>query len=140
MKFLLDTNVVSELSNSRPNSQVEEWLVNAVDTDLYISCVTLAEVAKGITILPAGKRRVASQQWLDERLRPWFDGRVLSIDATIAERAGVAIGESQIQGRTMSLADALIATTALVYDLTLVTRNVKDFTHLTDLQILNPWE
>jgi predicted nucleic acid-binding protein len=51
MKFLLDTNVVSELSNLQPNAKVEEWLLNAVESDLHISCVTLAEVSKGLTTM-----------------------------------------------------------------------------------------
>ena len=69
MKFLLDTNVVSELSKPQPERKVEEWLSDAVDTDLFISCVTLTEVCKGITFLPAGRRQQQSQRWLDEVLR-----------------------------------------------------------------------
>jgi toxin FitB len=139
MKFLLDTNVVSELAKPHPDSRVEAWLSNAVAADLYISCVTLAEICKGITLLPAGKRQRECQGWLDETLRPWFADRVLSIDSTVAERTGIMVAVAQLKGRTMSLADALIAATALVHGLTVVTRNVKDFDHLTGFPLFNPW-
>ena len=74
--FLLDTNVPSEMTRPRPQSSVSEWLDNADDDRLYFSVVSLGEILKGITILPESKRRSGLQQWLDETLRPWFEGRV----------------------------------------------------------------
>ena len=139
MKFLLDTNVVSELSNPFPDPRVEHWLQTADNEELGISCVTLAEVAQGISLLPEGRKRRDAQIWLDDVLQPWFDGRILMIDAQISLLAGTVIGDSRRQGRTMSFADALIAATCLSHDLTLVTRNIKDFSHRPDIRLFNPW-
>jgi predicted nucleic acid-binding protein len=73
--FLLDTNVPSELTKPQPDSHVEEWLDAADDERLYLSVVSLGEIFKGLTILPEGKRRNQVRTWLEETLRPWFEGR-----------------------------------------------------------------
>jgi predicted nucleic acid-binding protein len=72
-------------------------------------------------------------------LRPWFSGRILPVTDSIAERWGVLSSEQKLKGRPLSMADGLIAATALEYGLTMVTRNRKDFTGL-GLVVLNPWE
>ena len=137
--FLLDTNIPSELTHQRSNSQVERWLDEANDQELYFSVISLGEILKGITILPASKRREGLQEWLDSTLRPWFEGRVLPVTAPIAERWGVLAGEHRLKGRQIKVADGLIVATALEYDLTIVTRNVRDFGGL-GVAIFNPWE
>jgi predicted nucleic acid-binding protein len=101
--FLLDTNVPSEMTRPRPQSSVSEWLDNADDDRLYFSVVSLGEILKGITILPESKRRSGLQQWLDETLRPWFEGRVLPISESIAEQWGVLAGQCQLRGRPLGL-------------------------------------
>jgi predicted nucleic acid-binding protein len=90
--FLLDTNIPSEMTRPHPQSSVTGWLDNADDDQLYFSVVSLGEVLKGVTILPDGKRRRDLQRWLDETLRPWFQGRILPVDEAIAERWGVLAG------------------------------------------------
>jgi predicted nucleic acid-binding protein len=79
------------------------------------------------------------QQWLDTTLRPWFAGRILPVSEAIAERWGVLEGQCQLKGLTVNAPDGLIAATALEHELTVVTRNVKDFADL-GVPILNPWE
>lgn len=87
--FLLDTNIPSELTRPKSDPQVENWLDNADDDQLFFSVVSLGEIFKGITILPESKRRQQLQQWVDETLRPWFKGRVLPVTEAIAERWGI---------------------------------------------------
>jgi toxin FitB len=136
--FLLDTNVPSELTRPKPDAQVEKWLDDADDEQLFFSVVSLGEIFKGLTILPESKRRQQLQHWLDETLRPWFEGRILPVSEPIAERWGILAGECQLKGRPLKVADGLIAATALEHGLTLVTRNVKDFSDL-NVRVFNPW-
>jgi len=100
--------------------------------------ISLGEILKGITILPEGKRRHQLQQWVAETLRPWFDGRIVPVSERIAERWGILAGECQLKGRGLTMADGLIAATALEHDFTVVTRNVRDFADL-GIGVLNPW-
>ena len=127
---------------TRPQSdaRVERWLEDANDDDLYLSAISLGELVKGIGVLPIGaRRRNELQLWLDESLHPWFAGRILAVDEKVAERWGALAALVPSQGRHLSVTDGLIAATALEHDLTLVTRNVKDFASL-GLSVLNPWD
>jgi predicted nucleic acid-binding protein len=94
---------------------------------------------KGIAKLPESKKRTQLQEWLDSTLRPWFAGRILPVTVAIAERMGRWAGEGEAKGRIVKMADGLIAATALEHDLTVVTRNVKDFAGF-GIRLLNPWE
>lgn len=136
--FLLDTNIPSELTRPQSEPRVEKWLDEADDETLFFSVVSLGEIFKGLTILPESKRRQQLRRWIDEMLRPWFDGRILPINEAIAERWGVLARECQRNGRPLKVADGLIAATALEHNLTVVTRNVKDFAGL-GIGIFNPW-
>lgn len=136
---MLDTNIPSELTYPRPAPQVERWLEDVQDVQLYFSVISLAEICKGIAKLPESNKRTQLQDWLDSVLRPWFSGRILPITEAIAERLGRWAGEGEAKGRIIKMADGLIAATAVEHDLTLVTRNVKDFNDL-GVRIINPWE
>jgi len=136
--FLLDTNVPSELTRPQSDPQVEKWLNDADDEQLYLSVVSLGEIFKGLTILPESKRRKQLQQWIEDTLRPWFNGRILPVTERIAERWGILAGERQLKGRRLTMADGLIAATALEHDLAVVTRNVPDFDDL-GVGVFNPW-
>ena len=137
--FLLDTNVPSELTRPRSDPKVERWLEDADDEQLFFSVVSLGEIIKGVTILPESRRREELQQWLDDTLRPWFSGRILPVTEPITERWGILAGRRQLKGKTITVTDGFIAATALHHDLTIVTRNVKDFEDL-GVSVLNPWE
>lgn len=137
--FLLDTNVPSEIIRVRADPRVDAWVRSQDDDVLYLSAVTIGELRKGITLLPASKRRSQLEQWLEADLIPTFTDRILPVTRAVAERWGSLSAERQIAGRPLSMADGLIAATALVNGLTLVTRNVKDFDDL-GATILNPWE
>lgn len=101
--------------------------------------VSLGEVLKGVTLFSESKRRTQLQQWLNETLRPWPEGRILPVSQPIAERWGVLAGRCQLKGRPLTVADGFIAATALEHDLTVVTRNVKDFAGL-GVTVFNPWD
>jgi predicted nucleic acid-binding protein len=137
--FLLDTNVPSELTRPRSAPQVERWLNEADNEQLFFGVISLAEICKGIAKLPESRKRAQLQDWLDFVLRPWFTGRILPITEGIAERMGRWAGEGEAVGRVIKIADGLIAATASEHDLTLVTRNVRDFAAF-GVPILNPWD
>jgi len=137
--FLLDTNIPSELTRQKSDPRVEQWLDDANDEELFFSVVSLGEIVKGITVLPASKRRAGLQEWLDHTLRPWFEGRILPVTAPIAERWGVLSGECRLKGEEVRIADSLLAATALHHDLTMVTRNLKDFAGL-GFAVFSPWD
>lgn len=136
--YLLDTNVLSELRKRRSGKidpNVEAWAGSVDQAELYLSAITVMEVALGIALL---ERRDPSQagvlrMWLHDKVIPAFDGRILPIDTLIALRcARLHVPE------TKSERDAWIAATGLVHDFTIVTRNVVDFAG-TDVTLLNPW-
>jgi len=125
--YLLDTNIPSEMTRSRPAPQVEQWLDQVDDDALFLSVISLSEILRGITRLPESTRRTQLQTWLDEILRLWFEDRILPVTQSIAERLGRWAGERDSKGLTLPVPDGLIAATALEHNLTLVTRNVRDF-------------
>jgi predicted nucleic acid-binding protein len=136
--YLLDTNIPSELTRPRPDARVAAWLESADDGQLYFSVISLGEIVKGVSLLTSGHKRKELEGWLETTLRPWFGDRVLSVDESVARRWGVLTAQSEREGRKLKVADGMIAATALVHDLTIVTRNVKDFAGL-GANVVNPW-
>ena len=137
--FLLDTNVPSELTRDRADPNVENWLEQSDDDELFLSAISVGELFKGLTLLPKSRRRAELERWLDSELRPWFAGRVLPVTEAIAKRWGILIGEQQLKGSPVNGIDALIGATAIEHDLFLVTRNVKHFTAM-GIPMINPWD
>lgn len=135
--YLLDTNVPSELTRPVPDPQVVTWI--ASHDDLHISAITVGELRKGFHLLAQGKCRTELELWFDKFLLPLVASRVLPVTQEIGDRWGVLSAQRQIKGSPLAMADGLIAATTLQHDLTLVTRNGKDFTGL-GLAIINPWE
>ncbi len=138
MKFLLDTCVLSEVRRPTPDPGVVQWLSHAAEERLYLSVVALMEIQKGISKLPEGARRTALQRWLDEDLPARFSGRIVSVDQETALAWGELLGEEAQKGSPAPLVDTLLAATAVVHNLTLVTRNTQDFGRLP-VRLLNPW-
>lgn len=136
--YLLDTNVVSELRKIRlgkADSHVAEWADSVDATDLYLSVITVQELEIGVLL---AERRDPSQGaifrvWLNSHVLPAFTGRILAVDTAVAQcSARLHVPDPR------PVRDGLIAATALVHGMTVVTRNVADFAP-TGVPILNPW-
>jgi len=138
VSFLLDTNVVSEWVRPRPDPGVVAWLADADEDRVFVSVVTLAELRYGIERLAVGQRRRRLDAWLREEVPLRFEGRVLPIDADIADAWARLTALREVSGRPIGAADAFIAATAEARGLALVTRNVSDFER-TVRAVVNPW-
>ena len=137
--FLLDTSCISEVVRIQPEPRVLEWMESADEGLLYLSVLTLGEIRKGLASLPQSKRRTNLEAWLEVELQARFSARILPIDAAVADRWGFLAADAKRKGKALSTIDALLAATALHYNLTIVSRNVSDFAN-TQVPILNPWE
>jgi toxin FitB len=134
--YLLDTNILSETRRREPTPSVTDWLAATPPARLHVSVLTLGEIQQGIERTRAkgdGQQAAALEGWLRE-LEAGFDGRVLPVTLPVASAWG-----RQRQGRPIPVVDALIAATAAVHGMTVVTRNVKDFEQ-AGVQVLNPFE
>jgi predicted nucleic acid-binding protein len=137
--FLFDTNIPSELIRSRPDSRVEKWVYAQDEQSLYLSVVSIGELRRGLVILPASKRRSELERWFENDLLPRFEGRILPVTRSIADRWGILDGQCQLKGTPLNTADGLIAATAIEHGLTVVTRNIRDYAGL-GVEALNPWD
>ena len=132
--FLLDTCVVSESTQAKPNAAVIQWLAEQAVELQFMSVVTLGELQFGVARLPMSTRRENLARWLGT-VEQTFAGKVLSFDDVVARRWG----QLRAERPSAEVADSQIAATALVHGLTLVTRNVKEFA-FEGLDVFNPWE
>ncbi|MFZ0897956.1 MAG: type II toxin-antitoxin system VapC family toxin [Candidatus Sulfotelmatobacter sp.] len=137
MSFLLDTNAVSEWVKPRPNPGLIGWMESTDEDRVFISVVTLAELRYGVERLAAGARRRRLEEWLGRELPLRFEGRMLPVDADVAEAWGKTVSRSEAMGRPIGAMDAFLAATAEVHQLTLVTRDVSDFKVLKT--VMSPW-
>ena len=138
MTFLLDTSVVSEWVKPRPDPGVIAWLTSADEDSVFISVVTIGELRYGIERLASGRRRDRLDEWLRHDLPVRFEGRVLSVDAAVAQAWGTIVTRRDRAGQPIGVMDAFIAATAAVHDLTVVTRNAGDFRSVV-ASVLDPW-
>jgi predicted nucleic acid-binding protein len=137
--FLADTNAISEYARPNPDPGVMVWFEQAAPETLFVSVITLGELTIGVENLPAGRRRSDLESWLAKGLPAWFAANLLPINGSIAHLWGRLTIQAKRAGTPLSMADGLIAATALEHDLTLVTRNVKDFAGL-GVAVFNPWQ
>jgi toxin FitB len=137
--YLLDTNVVSEWVKPRPNGNVIAWLAEASEDEIFISVCTLAELRFGVASMARGKRRDHLDEWLRSDLPARFDRRIVGIDVAIADAWGIIQARARQKGRPVGPMDGLIAATAEVHDMTIVTRNTKHF-EAVGVPLLNPWD
>jgi hypothetical protein len=136
-RFLLDTNIISNVTKPTPSEALLVWMGEQVDEDLFIASLTVAEIHRGILEKPAGRKRNQLDTWFFGPEGPWalFAGRVLPFD----ERAGLIwarlMAEGTTKGRPRSALDTIIAAIAEANDCVVVTDNEKDF---AGIEIVNP--
>jgi len=138
LNYLIDTCVISELSKTKPNAAVEKWFSNIDPKYLYVSVLTLGELQKGVARLPRSSKRIQLEQWIDTSLLTHFEDRILPITAEVARESGNLQARAEKSGQKLPSIDSLLATTAIVHRLTVVTRNVTDL-EATGIAILNLW-
>jgi len=136
--ILLDTNVLSELMKESPNPDVIDWVNVQPEAKLFISTVTQAEIELGIALLPDGKRKEALAAEATVTFEEFAD-RCLAFDTLAASEYGSIVAQRIKIGRPIAVEDGMIAAIALAHDLQLATRNIKDFEHIPELVIFNPW-
>lgn len=137
MRYLLDTNIISNVTKPTPSEPLLVWMANQNDDDLFIASLTVAEIRRGVLEKPAGKRRDELETWFmgPDGPQMLFAGRVLSFD----DKAGLIwarlMADGKANGRPRSALDTIIAAVAEANDCIVVTDNEKDF---FDIEIVNP--
>ncbi|MGH9726923.1 MAG: PIN domain-containing protein [Candidatus Acidiferrales bacterium] len=130
MKYLLDTDVVSQYAKNRPEPRVDAWLERTDDRELYLSGFTFAELSFGIQSLAPGKKRTRLEEWLNDDLYMQFFNRIIFFDLDIVARYGSLMARAKQAGFSPGVMDTLIAATALANGMILATLNRKDFERL----------
>lgn len=138
MRLLLDTNVLSEVTRPAPDARVLAWLDGLDEDRSFISVVSIAEIRRGVALMDEGRKREALAEWLARDLPQRFEQRVLPVDEPVALAWGDLMGLAKRRGRGLSSMDGLIAATAIARELTLATRNTKDFEGF-GLELFDPW-
>ena len=137
MKYLLDTNVISEVFKSNCCENVKSFMETVNWDCMYLPAITIGELCYGIEKLPNGKKKHDLSVWLYTKIPEWFSRRIVNIDTETA----LEWGKLRVRaGRTLPVADSLIAAMAITNHMFLVTRNIKDFDDIEGLNLLNPWE
>lgn len=137
VNYLLDTVTVSEMRKTPSNASVVRFLDTIESENVFLSVLTIGEMMDGIGRMPIGARRTSFLEWLRET-RASFSDRILPVDEEVAEEWGRLRALVHREGGRLQAVDGLIAATAQVHGLTVVTRNVKDFEQ-TGVALLNPW-
>jgi predicted nucleic acid-binding protein len=138
VRLLLDTNVLSEVTRPAPDARVLDWLDGLDEDRSFISVVSIAEIRRGVALMDEGRKREALAEWLARDLPQRFEQRVLPVDEPVALAWGDLMGLAKRRGRGLSSMDGLIAATAIAQDLTLATRNTKDFEGF-GIDLFDPW-
>lgn len=138
MNYLLDTNVLSEVRRPAPDAEVLAWLDQVDEDRVHLSVVSIGEIARGIALLDDGRRKQELAIWLEHELPARFDSRILDVDSKTGLVWGRLMGEAKREGRGLSVMDGWIAAIAIRHDLTLVTRNTKDFQGM-EITLFDPW-
>ena len=136
-RYLLDTNIISNVVKPRPSESLLAWMADQRDEDLFIASLTLAEIRRGILEKPAGSKRAVLDAWFSgaEGPQSLFAGRILPFDDRAALVWARLMVETKAAGRPRSALDMIIAAVAVAHDCMIVTDNEKDF---AGLQMVNP--
>jgi hypothetical protein len=136
-RYLLDTNIISDVTKPKPSTALLAWMADQTDNDLFISALTVAEIRRGLLVKPAGKTRGLLEAWFSgpEGLQALFAGRVLPFDERAALVWAGLMADGTAKGRPRSALDMIIAAVAEANGCVVVTDNEKDF---SELKFLNP--
>jgi len=138
MKYLLDTCVISELSKRKPNENVISWLKAQNENDLYLSVLTFGEIEKGIEKAPDVIHKGNLRLWVENDLKKRFKDRIIPVDIDVAIKWGKVQAQTKLSGRPMPCIYGLIASSGLVHNCIVVTRNISDMKQ-SSVELLNPW-
>lgn len=139
MNYLLDTCLISELLKKEPNPAVMAWLDEQDEQTLFLSVLNLGELQKGISKLAEGTKQEELQAWVSHDLAERFSGRILTVDQETALCWGRLQGDAERRGEKLPVMDSMIAASAAVHGMSVVTRNTKDLERC-GVQVCNPWE
>jgi tRNA(fMet)-specific endonuclease VapC len=137
LKYLIDTNIISEIISKKPNEKVLKFLLENND-NIFLSVVTIGEINKGIEKLDNSIKKDNLKEWLQSLLSE-FEGKILKIDIYTMLIWSDITANLQKKGIQLSIMDGLIASSAIEHNMVLVTRNVKYFEFIDSLEILNPF-
>jgi len=138
LNYLLDTNVLSEATRTQPDVRVATWLRAQPALTLFVSVVSVAEIRKGILLLPEGKKRKKLEGWLESDLLPAFSNRVIPLGGAEMNEWAELQANAEKNGHRLPVVDSLIAATARCHGITLATRNIHDFRYC-GIPVLDPW-
>ena len=139
MRLLLDTNVLSEVTKPRPNEDVLTWLHELDEDRTFISIVSIAEIRRGVALMDKGRKQEALDKWLTDDLPQRFENRIIPVERLVARAWGDLMALAKRSGRGLASMDGMIAATAVAHQLSLATRNTKDFEGL-GINIIDPWK
>ena len=134
-RYLVDTNVISELSKKNSNTKIQTWFTSLSLEDIYISAISEGEILYGIARLSNDQHKERLQRWFEAFMTEWFSGGGLAIDDKVVQ----AWATLRAATRTLPVLDSLLAATALANDMVLVTRNTRDFADIEGLVVINPF-
>lgn len=137
MRYLLDTNILSNITKPEPSASLLTWMDEQIDDDLFIASLTIAEIHRGILEKPPGKKRAALETWFGGREGPrsLFAGRILPFDEKAALIWGELMAEGSATGRPRSALDTIVAAIAQSNGCVVVTDNERDF---KGIEMINP--
>jgi len=141
LKYLLDTNIISEFVSKKPNQKVLDYVNSLDENDIYLSVITIGEIRFGIEKLNREhqtKKIEMLTNWLDNDLMQRFEGRIVDIDKKTMLKWGEINGQLQKMGKPMPIMDSLIASSCLAKEFVLITRNTKDF-YSFEMEMINPF-
>jgi len=138
MSYLIDTCCISELVKKKPNPNVVKWFADQDELSMYLSVITFGELRKGIEKLPDSNKKKELNRWVKEDLNQRFKNRVLNITIEEVNKWGEILAAAEKDGKPLPAIDSLIAATAKVNDLSVVTRNTQDMEG-SGVEVINPW-
>lgn len=139
MSYLIDTDCISELMKPKPDPNVLNWFSDHEELSMYLSVITFGKLRKGIEKLPISAKKSKLNRWVNEDLAHRFEERIIVVSIAEVNTWGHLLEKAEKAGTPLPAIDALIAASALVHGLSVVTRNTKDM-EATGVELINPWE